>query len=90
LNANHPDYYEILQPSPDAEQEVIEAAYRRLARKYHPDVSKDPGASDRMRLLNQAFEVLGDPATRAAYDRSRTPKRNPHSYRVFKPPANAL
>ena len=75
MNANDPDYYEILQLSPEAEQEVIEAAYRRLARKYHPDISKDPGASQRMRLLNEAFEVLGDPATRAAYDRSRAFRR---------------
>ena len=62
------DYYEILQVSPDAEQEVVEAAYRRLARKYHPDVNRGPAAADRMRELNEAYEVLGQPARRAEYD----------------------
>ena len=59
------DYYDILQVSPNAEQEVIEAAYRRLARKYHPDVNRDPNAADRMRELNEAYEVLGGASRRA-------------------------
>jgi curved DNA-binding protein CbpA len=63
-----PDYYEVLQVNPRAEPEVIRAAYRILARKYHPDHGGDPG---RMILLNNAWDVLGDPATRAAYDASR-------------------
>ena len=62
------NYYDILQVSPDAEQEVIQAAYRRLARKYHPDVNSGPGAAKRMREMNEAFEVLGDPRKRAEYD----------------------
>jgi len=72
MNASEPDYYEILQVSPSAEQEVIEAAYRRLARKYHPDVNPDPAAAQRMRLLNEAFEVLADPQKRAEYDARRS------------------
>lgn len=68
---DQPDYYEILQVSPDAEQEVIEAAYRRLARKYHPDVNRDARAVERMRQLNEAFEILGDPAKRADYEAGR-------------------
>ena len=71
MNTNEPDYYEILQVSPGAEQEVIEAAYRRLARKYHPDINTDPSAASRMTQLNAAFDVLGDPARRAAYDSRR-------------------
>lgn len=65
------DYYAVLQVDPRAESEVIEAAYRRLSRKYHPDVSEDPQAERRMRELNEAYAVLGDPARRRAYDRRR-------------------
>jgi curved DNA-binding protein CbpA len=65
------DYYAILQVHHEADREVIGAAYRRLAAKYHPDVSTSPDASDKMKLLNEAYEVLSDPARRAAYDRSR-------------------
>ena len=63
-----PDYYSILQVSPNAESAVIEAAYRRLAWKYHPDVNKSPDASERMKVINEAYEVLGDPMRRAQYD----------------------
>ncbi len=59
------DYYEILQVHRRAEPEVIRAAYRILAHKYHPDHGGDP---KRMIALNDAFDVLGDPARRAAYD----------------------
>ena len=75
MNRAEPDYYEILQVSPRAEQTVIEAAYRRLAQRYHPDVNKDPDAPERMRLINQAFEVLGNPGKRGQYDaRRRLPR----------------
>ncbi len=66
------DYYAILQVDPRAEPEVIEAAYRRLSLKYHPDVSEAADGGQRMRELNEAFEVLGDPARRRAYDRDRS------------------
>lgn len=65
------DYYAVLQVDPRAEPEVIEAAYRRLSRKYHPDVSADAEAGRRMRELNEAYQVLGDPKRRSAYDRRR-------------------
>ena len=65
------DYYAILQVDPRAEPEVIEAAYRRLSRKYHPDVSGDPEAGRRMRELNEAYGVLSDPGRRRVYDRRR-------------------
>jgi hypothetical protein len=62
------DLYEVLQVSPSAEPEVIEAAYRRLARKYHPDVSLVSGSPERMQRIVAAYEVLGDATRRAAYD----------------------
>ena len=70
-----PDYYEVLQVHPTAEPEVVRAAYRILARKYHPDHGGD---ARRMIALNNAWDVLGDPARRAAYDASRaTQARRP-------------
>jgi DnaJ-class molecular chaperone len=69
--AQEPDYYEILQVHPSAEAEVIDAAYRRLARKYHPDVNTRVDASERMKQINAAFEVLGNSAARSEYDRRR-------------------
>jgi sugar lactone lactonase YvrE len=61
------DYYEILQISPSAEPEVIEAAYKKLARKYHPDVNKSPSSADKMKKINMAYVVLGDPIQREQY-----------------------
>ncbi len=63
------DLYEVLQVSQRAEQEVIEAAYKRLALKYHPDLNNSsPEATRRMQELNQAYAVLSDPEKRAEYD----------------------
>ncbi|MDD5472708.1 MAG: DnaJ domain-containing protein [Candidatus Methanoperedens sp.] len=61
------DYYEILQVHPQAEPEVIEAAWRRLARKYHPDVNKSQNAEERMKEINIAYEILGNPERRKQY-----------------------
>jgi curved DNA-binding protein CbpA len=66
-----PDPYKILQVDPEAEDEVIAAAYRRLARKYHPDTATGSEALGRMEAINAAWEVLGNPARRAAHDRQR-------------------
>jgi curved DNA-binding protein CbpA len=63
-----PDFYEVLQVHPSAEPEVIRAAYRILARKYHPDHGGD---ARRMMALNDAWDVLGDPVRRVAYDATR-------------------
>ena len=65
------DPYKVLQVDPEAEAEVIEAAYRRLARKYHPDVSRDPESHEKMIAINKAWEQLRDPTKRAAVDRAR-------------------
>jgi len=78
---NVPDPYKILQVDPEAEDEVIEAAYKRLARKYHPDVSPDPASVERMVRINQAWEMLRDATRRAAVDRART-RANGTSARV--------
>jgi len=74
------DPYEILQVSPSAEIEVIEAAYRRLARKYHPDTNPSPDATSKMKDLNWAYEVLGDTVSRRRYDlERRTPPAQPQT-----------
>jgi len=65
------DAYKTLQVDPEAEDEVIQAAYRRLARKYHPDSAPGAEAQARMAAINAAWERIGEPAARAAYDRAR-------------------
>ena len=66
------DYYAVLGVEPSAGDAEIKTAYRRLARKYHPDVSKEPGAEEQFKAVNEAYEALRDPQKRAAYDQLRT------------------
>ncbi|MEB3201045.1 MAG: molecular chaperone DnaJ [Synechococcaceae cyanobacterium] len=62
------DYYDLLGVARDADADTLKRAYRRLARQYHPDVNKEPGAEDRFKEIGRAYEVLSDPQTRARYD----------------------
>ena len=63
------DYYDALGVSRSASTEEIQRAYRRLARQYHPDVNRDPGAEERFKEVSEAYSVLSDPDARRRYDR---------------------
>ena len=66
------DYYAALGVDKNAAQDEIKRVYRKLARKYHPDLSKEAGAEDKFKEISEAYEVLGDPEKRAAYDQLGT------------------
>ncbi|MGR8929495.1 MAG: DnaJ C-terminal domain-containing protein [Gammaproteobacteria bacterium] len=79
------DYYQILGINRNASLEEIKKAFRKLARKYHPDVSKEPDAESRMKEINEAYTVLSDTEKRAAYDQLGKGYR---SGQEFRPPPN--
>ena len=62
------DFYELLGVNRDADADTLKRAYRRLARQFHPDINKEPGAEDRFKEIGRAYEVLADPSKRATYD----------------------
>ncbi|KTD42493.1 DnaJ C-terminal domain-containing protein [Legionella quateirensis] len=62
------DYYKIMGVSPDASDKDIKTAYRKLARKYHPDISKEADAEEKFKEMGEAYEILKDPIKRAEYD----------------------
>src|SRR3954463_5164532 len=67
--ANGTDYYKVLGVDRKASQEEIKKAYRKLARKYHPDTNKEAGAEDRFKQISEAYDTLSDPDKRKKYDR---------------------
>jgi len=77
------DYYEIVGVGRDATQDEVKRAYRKLARKYHPDVSKEANAEVKFKELGEAYEVLKDPEKRAAYDQLGS---NWNAQQDFQPP----
>jgi curved DNA-binding protein len=78
------DYYDILGVKPEASDAEIKSAYRKRARKFHPDVSKEAGAEEKFKAANEAYEALKDPAKRRAYDQLRASGYRPGD--DFQPP----
>ncbi len=81
------DPYKVLLIDPEADDELIQVVYRRLARKYHPDVSPGPEAAAKMLELNAAMEILGDPIRRRDYDRERARREAPDAASASGPAA---
>jgi curved DNA-binding protein len=75
------DYYKIMGVSRNVTQDDLKKTYRKLAREFHPDVSKAPNAEQRFKEINEAYEVLKDPEKRAAYDRLGSNWRNGDQFR---------
>jgi curved DNA-binding protein len=77
------DYYEVLGVARGADADAVKRAYRKLARKYHPDVSKEKNAENKFKEVQEAYEVLRDPEKRAAYDQLG---RDYRTGQQFRPP----
>ena len=68
MASNKRDYYEVLGVSKDADDKTIKSAFRKLAKQYHPDVNKEPGAADKFKEAQEAYAVLSDAEKRKQYD----------------------
>ncbi|AXR06746.1 DnaJ C-terminal domain-containing protein [Salinimonas sediminis] len=75
------DYYKVMGVARDATQQEIKLAYRKLGRKYHPDVSKEPDAEAQFKMIGEAYEVLKDPEKRVAYDQLGKEWKNGQDFR---------
>ena len=76
------DYYEVLGVAPDVDDKTLKTAYRKLARKYHPDVSKEAEAEARFKEVAEAYDVLRDPHKRAEYDQVRLYQQQGERFQV--------
>jgi curved DNA-binding protein len=83
VGMQYKDYYEVLGVTRDADAEGVKRAYRKLARKFHPDVSKEKNAENKFKEVQEAYEVLRDPEKRAAYDQLG---RDYRTGQQFRPP----
>jgi DnaJ-class molecular chaperone len=66
------DFYKVLGVDKKASQQQIDSAYRKLARRYHPDTNQEGGAEERFKEISEAYDVLGDPEKRKKYDRGQS------------------
>ncbi len=80
------DYYQVLGISRGASAEDVKLAYRRLARKYHPDVSQLPGAEEHFKAVNEAYDILSDSSKRRKYEQQQTVNRASHTETPVKEP----
>src|SRR5215471_17973095 len=80
------DYYSVLEITPSADTTEINAAFRRLAWRYHPDRNPAPGATHQFQDINEAHQVLSDPARRAEYDAKWHPKVGETHHHAHRPP----
>ena len=79
------DYYKILKVTEDTTPEVIKSSYRALALRFHPDrnMGNEKEAEGKMKVINEAYETLGDPVKRREYDLARRPVFQPAQYAYF-------